>query len=516
MTRFTPGGGRGQVRPDARRSTPTSPRCGATRATTCRASRAWGRRPRPSGSASTARSTRWSTGSTRSRARSATTLREHLASVLQNRRLTELVRDVPLERRARPTSPSSRGTATRCTSSSTPCSSGCCASGCSRPSTSAEPEAEDGFDVAERRRARAGERRRAGWRRTPAPAATGLIFRGTWGRGTGELTGIALAAADGHAAFVDVGPDLDAADEQALAAWLADPADAEGRARRQGPAARDLGSAAGSSTGVISDTALAAYLALPGQRSFDLADLALRYLQARAASDAAEPEGQLTLDGSGRARPTSPRRPRTPTSSRPSPSTTSPTRSRPVLGQRGGDAAARRHRAAADPRARRRWSTAASPPTSTTCSELQREFADAVAAAADGGVRRRSAASSTSARPSSCRRCCSTSWAAQDQEDQDRLHHRRRRADLAARADRAPVPRAPAAPPRRHPAAHGRRRAAADGRRRRPHPHDVQADDRRDRPAVLDRPEPAEHPDPHRRGPPDPAGVRRRRRATSR
>ena len=66
------GGGRGQVRPDARRSTPTSRRCAATRATTCPASRAWGRRPPPSGSASSARSTRWSTGSTRSRARSAT------------------------------------------------------------------------------------------------------------------------------------------------------------------------------------------------------------------------------------------------------------------------------------------------------------------------------------------------------------------------------------------------------------------------------------------------------------
>ena len=33
--------------------------------------------------------------------------------------------------RARPTSPSSRGTATRCTPSSTTCSSGCCATGCS-------------------------------------------------------------------------------------------------------------------------------------------------------------------------------------------------------------------------------------------------------------------------------------------------------------------------------------------------------------------------------------------------
>ena len=49
-----------------------------------------------------------------------------------------------------------------------------------------------------------------------------------------------------------------------------------------------------------------------------------------------------------------------------------------------------------------------------------------------------------------------------------------------------------------------------DGRRRRPHPHHVPADDRGDRPALLDRPEPAEHPDPHRRGPADPAGVRRR------
>ena len=49
---------------------------------------------------------------------------------------------------------------------------------------------------------------------------------------------------------------------------------------------------------MVSDTALAAYLALPGQRSFDLGDLAVRYLQ-RELKDAAEPEGQLTLDGLG-------------------------------------------------------------------------------------------------------------------------------------------------------------------------------------------------------------------------
>ncbi len=47
--------------------------------------------------------------------------------------------------------------------------------------------------------------------------------------------------------------------------------------------------------GLTSDTALAAYLALPGQRSFDLADLALRYTRRELrAGDAAT--GQLTLD----------------------------------------------------------------------------------------------------------------------------------------------------------------------------------------------------------------------------
>ena len=47
--------------------------------------------------------------------------------------------------------------------------------------------------------------------------------------------------------------------------------------------------------GLTSDTALAAYLALPGQRSFDLADLALRYT-GHELGDATTATGQLTLD----------------------------------------------------------------------------------------------------------------------------------------------------------------------------------------------------------------------------
>ena len=62
-----------------------------------------------------------------------------------------------------------------------------------------------------------------------------------------------------------------------------------------------------------------------------------------------------------------------------------------------------------------------------------------------------------------------------------------------------PFLRAPAGPPGRHPAAVDRRRAAQVGRRRRPDPHHLSTRHRGHRPAVQHRPEPAEHPDPHRR-----------------
>ena len=70
---------------------------------------------------------------------------------------------------------------------------------------------------------------------------------------------------------------------------------------------------------------------------------------------------------------------------------------------------------------------------------------------------------------------------------------------------------APAAPPRRDPAAADRsrgcsRRSQSDGRIH----TTFNQTDRGDRPAVEHRPQPAEHPDPHRGGPPDPRGVRRR------
>ena len=125
----------------------------------------------------------------------------------------------------------------------------------------------------------------------------GLTVTGSWSRGTGNLTGIAVASPDGAGVFID--PEaLTPEDEKALGDWLASKEHPKALHDAKGPVhafeARGF-----VLDGLTSDTALAAYLALPGQRTFDLADLCLRYLgkELREATDS----GQLTLDGSGEA-----------------------------------------------------------------------------------------------------------------------------------------------------------------------------------------------------------------------
>ena len=122
---------------------------------------------------------------------------------------------------------------------------------------------------------------------------SGLAVTGSWGRGTGHLTGIAIAAPGGAAAFIDPTA-LTEADQKALGAWLADPDQPKALHDAKGPV-HALAAHGFELRGLTSDTALAAYLALPGQRSFDLADLALRYLN-RELRDAEPASGQLTLD----------------------------------------------------------------------------------------------------------------------------------------------------------------------------------------------------------------------------
>src|SRR6202034_3796523 len=117
---------------------------------------------------------------------------------------------------------------------------------------------------------------------------------GTWGRGTGTMDGLALAAGDGTGAFVDP-VTLTEDDERALAAWLADPDQPKALHDAKGPI-HALAAGGLDLAGLTTDTALAAYLALPGQRSFDLADLALRYTGHELGSGEVTATRQLTLD----------------------------------------------------------------------------------------------------------------------------------------------------------------------------------------------------------------------------
>jgi DNA polymerase-1 len=160
-----------------------------------------------------------------------------------------------------------------------------------------EPEAESGFDLT-------GEVLGSGqigaWLNHYAPvgATVGVAVAGTFGRGTGRLSGIAVATGDGPAAWFDPTA-VDAADEAEVAAWLADPTRAKVLHDAK-PALLAFAAHGWEFEGLETDTALAAYLAKPDNRTYDLTDLALRYLQRELRIEGAESEElQPTLDGLG-------------------------------------------------------------------------------------------------------------------------------------------------------------------------------------------------------------------------
>ena len=106
---------------------------------------------------------------------------------------------------------------------------------------------------------------------------TGVDIIGHWGSGTGDVTALSLAAADGAAAYVvvsDLGPD----DENALADWLTDPERHKAMHDAKGPLLA-IWARGWDLAGLTSDTQLAAYLITPDQRTFDLADLTIRHLK---------------------------------------------------------------------------------------------------------------------------------------------------------------------------------------------------------------------------------------------
>jgi DNA polymerase I len=131
------------------------------------------------------------------------------------------------------------------------------------------------------------------------PGRVGVHVQGTWGSGTGDLSALALAAVDGAAAWLEV-DDVTPEDDAVLAHWLADASVPKVLHDAKGPMLALL-ARGWRLAGLERDTALSAYLARPDQRSYDLADLTLRYLKRELkAGDtgAGDPDqGQLPLDG---------------------------------------------------------------------------------------------------------------------------------------------------------------------------------------------------------------------------
>jgi DNA polymerase-1 len=127
-----------------------------------------------------------------------------------------------------------------------------------------------------------------------APGARlGVHLVGRWGRGTGDVSALALATDGDAAAYLDVA-DLDADGDAAVAAWLGDPTRLKVLHDAKGPMLA-LAARGWTLEGLTMDTALAAYLVRPDQRSYDLADLVLRHL-GRELRVEQEPTGQGLLD----------------------------------------------------------------------------------------------------------------------------------------------------------------------------------------------------------------------------
>jgi len=134
----------------------------------------------------------------------------------------------------------------------------------------------------------------APWLEAHGAALVGIEVSGVTRVVGPRVDGVAFAAADGAVAWADV----DVLDDPAFAAWLADAArpkvfhDAKGQLHA-------LGAHGWPVCGVVADTALGTYLVKPDQRSYDLADLSLRYLK-RELGPAEAASGQLSFldDGS--------------------------------------------------------------------------------------------------------------------------------------------------------------------------------------------------------------------------
>jgi DNA polymerase-1 len=220
-------------------------------------------------------------------------LRAHLDDVIRNRRLNALVRDLPLEltlddldRTEWDRQPALalldelefRGELrTRIMDTLAP---------------EDEPEIEGGFELAGQTIAPDGL---AAFLAELGTEPVGLHVRGAWGSGTGRIDGLAFAAVGGTAAYVDVAG-LTVADDNALAAWLADGSHPKILHDANGPLLA-VHAHGWQFAGLATDTAMMAYLVAPDQRTYALADLTLRHLKRELRQDNADDQGLLFESG---------------------------------------------------------------------------------------------------------------------------------------------------------------------------------------------------------------------------
>jgi len=138
-----------------------------------------------------------------------------------------------------------------------------------------DAESQGGFDVTGETVATGGVR---AWLDAHARSGVvGIDVTGRWRAGAGDITGLALAAADGAAAWLDV-TGLSPDDDKALADWLADESAPKAMHDAKGPLLA-IWSRGWDLAGLVSDTQLAAYLLRPDQRVYDLGDLTARHLK---------------------------------------------------------------------------------------------------------------------------------------------------------------------------------------------------------------------------------------------
>jgi len=156
-----------------------------------------------------------------------------------------------------------------------------------------EPEVDEGFDV----RGGALEPGEVeAWLAAHARdgSRSGMAVVGTHAVYDGDATALAIATADGDGAYIDT-TTMTAGDEAALGSWLAD-AGVPKALHEAKMAIHDLAGRGWRLAGVTSDTALAAYLVRPGQRSFALDDLSLRYLRRELRAETQEQQQLSLLD----------------------------------------------------------------------------------------------------------------------------------------------------------------------------------------------------------------------------